>query len=301
MSSGDAVTRAVEAWRALLARPWAEAFLTDTEFTRRLITEAHRIARRTLTRSPSRRSRFVPIIPVHSWFRVPDDLRAYLLRHPGVDLFIGVVRLAPALAPILVPREFVVSRPVSTTEREQVTTRQVEILQAFSAKVTQSRSILERLTARGADPAYVLAALLRYTARRSTEFPASLAIDFRQAPLTVTLPPRARRIGRGAVVLPTTVSWVLPLTPAPPSRRRRGPAETVTSVGMTVLAHYLRASTGRVHAREVGELFGVWGGSSYAVRQVGERRREIRKRYPRQLHRLLRDEGIWQRACSALR
>lgn len=227
---------------------------------------------------------------------------------------IVTLRQVKRIRSVLAPGVYILSSPLTDSERTQLRTRQDTQLREFNNCAAKTRPTLLRLAEDGADSLFVLSVLVRYMPIRGTETPRGRSVALRSPefdlhvlgdrtpnPLAPLADWDAGRIDK----LPFRLEGSKRLPSQPRSRRRPGPAEAAPSIGMALLADHLAATTRQrqSHARDIAELVRVWAawirGDAYLTgKHVYNRVRRITECTEFRL--VARDEKIRSRAEAAL-
>ena len=209
---------------------------------------------------------------------------------------------------------YILSSPLTDSERTELRTRQDTQLREFDNCTTKTRPTLLRLVEDGADPLFVLSVLVRYMPIKGTEAPRGQSVSLRSrefdlrvladrtpSPLAPLADWDAGRIDK----LPFRLEGSKRIPSQPRSRRRPGPAEAAPSIGMALLADHLASTTrqGHRHAQDIAELVRVWAawirGDAYLTgKHVYNRVRRIKE--SKEFRLVAREEKIRYRAEAAL-
>jgi hypothetical protein len=306
-SAVESLTRAIAFHRATLATPVDDHFVTP-EHLRQM----------PLPPEPApewRQAGQFVITRAMCTVEVPAGERAPILaavRWPLAAIL--TLRHGKHIRPILAQEIYILSSPLTDSERTELRTRQDRQLRDFDACVAQTRPTLLRLAEDGADPLFVLSVLVRYMPIRGTEVPKGESIVFRSREFDVRvlgdrtprpLAPLADWNGGRTDKLPLRLdaAKTRPAQPRPP--RRRGPAETAPSIGMALLAEHFATTTRhtRTHVSDIAALVRVWApwirGDAYLTgKHVYNRVRRIRESPDFRL--VARHEKIRSQAEAAL-
>ncbi len=227
---------------------------------------------------------------------------------------IVTLRQGKYLRNILAPGIYILSSPLTDSERTGLRTRQERQLRDFDECVAKTRPTLLRLAEDGADPLFVLSVLVRYMPIKGTEAPKGQSVslpsrefdvrvlgDRTPRPLAPLADWNAGRIDK----LPIRLEASQKIPPPTRPRRRPGPAEAAPSLGMALLADHFATTIRQrqMRARDIAELVRVWApwirGIAYLTgKHVYNRIRRIKDSKTFRL--VAREEKIRYRAEAAL-
>lgn len=215
---------------------------------------------------------------------------------------------------VLAAGVYLLPSPLTDAERRALQARQDTQLREFAEAVANTRPILLRLTAEGADPLFLLSILVRYMPFRATEIPKGQSVSLHSGEFTLEV------LGdRGANPLAPLADWdasridKLPFRLAgskripskPPARRKPGPPEAGPSFAMALLADHLATTTRQRHSRApvIAELLRGWApwirGETYLTgKHVYNRIR--RAKHSPDFRRVAQDEQVRARAEAGL-
>jgi len=213
---------------------------------------------------------------------------------------------------ILVPGIYLLSSPLTESERAALRTRQETQLRQFDAAATQTRAILLQLTEQGADPLFVLSVLVRYMPIKGTETPRAQPVSFQSVDFDFRLlgdrdpsplAPLADWDAGRSDKLPFRLEASKTIRPQPRARRRPGPAEMAPTLAMALLAEHFLATGHDRHIPDIADLVRQWApwirGDAYLSRKHVYNR--VRRVQDSQEFRLVtQDEQIRAQAEAAL-
>lgn len=203
-------------------------------------------------------------------FEVPATERAPILavvRWPLTQIL--TLQQGTRIRNILAPGVYILSSPLTDSERTDLRTRQDTQLREFDEHVAKTRPILLRLAEDCADPLFVLSVLVRYMPIKGTEAPKGQSVSLRSHefdlrilgdrtphPLAPLADWDAGRIDK----LPFRLEASKRIASRPRPRRRPGPGEAAPSIGMALLAQHSATTTRQrhMHGRDIAELVCVW-------------------------------------------
>ncbi len=263
---GSAETRLAQAiafHRWTLATPIDDHFMTPEQMRQQM----------PLPPEPAPQSRQAEpylITRVTRTLEVPSEERRSILAGARWPLAgIATLTQATRTRDVLAAGVYLLSSPLTEAERRELQARQDTQLREFDEGVANTRPILLRLTAEGADPLFVLSVLVRYMPFKGTEIPKGQSVSLHSSEFTLEvlgdraanpLAPLADWDAGRIDKLPFRLAGSKPIPSKPPARRRPGPPEAGPSFAMALLADHLATTTRQRHTRApvIAELLRGW-------------------------------------------